>query len=68
MLVSSHRHIRWYGVVNVVAVGVLALVSATAFVSLWCVWAAVTSVAVAAHLRRTALAPGAAMAGTARAK
>jgi hypothetical protein len=68
MLVSSHRHIRWYGVVNVGAVGVLTLVSATAFVSLWCVWAAVTSVAVAAHLRHTDTAPGAAMAGTVRAK
>ena len=51
LLVSSHRHIRWWAVGNMVAVVVLALVSETGLISLWCVWAAVTSVAIALHLR-----------------
>ncbi len=51
LLVSSHRHIRWWAVGNMVAVASLALVSEAGFISLWCVWAAVTSVAIALHLR-----------------
>lgn len=34
------------------AVIVLAWVESSALTSLWCAWAAVTSVAIAAHLRR----------------
>lgn len=51
LLVSAHRHVRWYGGVNLVAVGLLAVLDRTAFISLWCAWAAVTSIAIAAHLR-----------------
>jgi hypothetical protein len=51
LLASAHRHIRWFGVVNVLAVGALAIVDRDALVSLWCAWAAVTSVAIALHLR-----------------
>lgn len=51
LLVSHHRHVRWFGAVNLVAVVVLALVDQTAFISLWCAWAAVTSVTIAVHLR-----------------
>jgi hypothetical protein len=51
LLASAHLHIRWWAVGNLVAVAVLAVVSETGFISLWCVWAAVTSVAIAAHLR-----------------
>ncbi len=56
LLVSTHRHVRWFGVVNLVAVGVIAWVDQNAFISLWCLWAALTSVGVALHLR--AVAPG----------
>jgi hypothetical protein len=52
LLVSGHRHIQVYGLANLVAVLLLAWFSQTALVSLWCVWAAVTSVAIAVHLRR----------------
>ena len=52
MLLSSRAPIRWYGVANLVAVGLLAWVQQNAVVSLWCVWAAITSVLVALALRR----------------
>jgi hypothetical protein len=51
LLVSSHPHVRWFGAANLVAALVLAWLDKTAFISLWCAWAAVTSVAIAAHLR-----------------
>lgn len=51
MLASAHRHVRWYGAANLVVAGGLAWLSSTAFISLWCAWAAVTSVAIAVHLR-----------------
>ena len=37
---------------NLAAVGVLAWLDQVAFISLWCAWAALTSVAIAVHLRR----------------
>lgn len=52
MLLSSHVPIRWYGVVNLVVVSLLAWLQQNAVVSLWCVWAAITSVLVAVQLRR----------------
>jgi hypothetical protein len=51
LLASTHRHIRWFGAVNVVAVALLALIDRDALISLWCAWAAVTSAAIALHLR-----------------
>jgi hypothetical protein len=51
LLLSAHRHVRWFGAINLVAVGLLAWLDQTAFISLWCAWAAVTSVAIAVHLR-----------------
>jgi hypothetical protein len=53
LLASDLPHVRAWGAVNLVAVVVLALVNQAAFISLWCVWAAITSVAIAVHLRRT---------------
>jgi uncharacterized protein DUF6629 len=50
-LVSSHRHIRWFGVVNLVVGALLATLEQFGFISLWCVWAAVTSAGIALHLR-----------------
>ena len=52
MLVSTHQHVRWFGVANLVAVGLLAALNQGGLISLWCAWAAVTSVAIAVHLRR----------------
>jgi hypothetical protein len=53
LLASHHPHVRWFGALNLLAVGVLVWVDRTALVSLWCGWAAVTSVCIALHLRRT---------------
>jgi hypothetical protein len=61
LLFSSYRHIRRYGVLNLVAVCALAWLNQSGLISLWCVWAAVTSVAIAVHLRtvhRTPVAGG----------
>lgn len=52
LLLSSERVVRWFGVVNVAAVAVLALLLLDGFASLWCGWAAVTSGAFALYLRR----------------
>lgn len=50
-LLSSDRSVRTFGALNLVAVGVLAGVEREGLVSLWCAWAAVTSVVIAARLR-----------------
>jgi hypothetical protein len=51
MLVSGLRNVRWYGLANVIVGGALAWFNETAFISLWCLWAAITSVAIGLHLR-----------------
>jgi hypothetical protein len=51
-MLASERRIAAFGLANLVAVVVLAWVQNSALTSLWCAWAAVTSVAIAAHLRR----------------
>jgi hypothetical protein len=53
MLTSSHRQIVRFGLINLLAVGVLAWLFISAFISLWCSWAAITSMAIDAHLRRS---------------
>lgn len=63
LLASSHRAIVAFGVVNAIAVAVLTWVASTALTSLWCLWAAVTSVAISAHVRRAALLPDRASTG-----
>jgi hypothetical protein len=57
LLASSYRRIVEFGVINLVAVAVLAWLLASGLASLWCAWAAVTSAFIAAHLRRAGL-PG----------
>jgi hypothetical protein len=52
LLASRHAHVRRYGAVNLAVVVLLTWVDQRAFISLWCVWAAVTSVAIALHLRQ----------------
>ncbi|MDQ6927296.1 MAG: hypothetical protein M3159_01380 [Actinomycetota bacterium] len=51
LLISSHRHIVIFGFVNAAAVAVLLLLASNANISLWCAWAAVTSLVIAGHLR-----------------
>lgn len=51
LLLSSYRHVRIFGLANLVAVGVLAPLTVAGFASLWCAYAAITSGAIAAHLR-----------------
>lgn len=51
-LLSSDRVLRLFGVLNVGAVAVLATIEREGLVSLWCAWAAVTSVVIAVRLRR----------------
>ena len=52
LLLSSDRVVAVYGAVNLAVVATLAVLLATGVISLWCVWAAVSSVAIAVHLRR----------------
>ncbi|HLK44485.1 MAG TPA: DUF6629 family protein [Acidimicrobiales bacterium] len=54
LLLSGSRSIMWFGVANLVAVVVLARLCADGFTSLWCLYAALVSAAIALHLRRTA--------------
>lgn len=51
LMISSHRHIVIFGVVNLGAVAVLLMLASDANTSLWCAWAAVTSLVIAGHLR-----------------
>ena len=51
LLFSGSRNIALYGVVNLVAVVVLARLTIDGFASLWCAWAAISSGAFALHLR-----------------
>jgi len=57
MLVSSHRHVRQFGGLNLIAAGLLAWLNKSGFISLWCVWAALTSLVIVLHLRHTAEPP-----------
>ena len=51
LLASDHVHVRAWGAINLLAVAVLAWVNRAGFISLWCVWAAITSIAIVMHLR-----------------
>ena len=53
LLLSSDRYLARYGVANLAAVITLSVLLVSGVISLWCVWAAVTSIAIAVHLRRT---------------
>jgi hypothetical protein len=54
-LFSSHRPIVAFGVINLVAVPLIGWLLASGFASVWCAWAAITSVLVNIHLRRSSL-------------
>jgi hypothetical protein len=51
MLMSSTRRMVLFGVLNLAAVTTLGWLMAAGVISLWCAWAAVTSVVIAIHLR-----------------
>ena len=51
LLFSGYRELTIFGVVNLIAVAVLARLAIDGFASLWCAWAAVTSAGIALHLR-----------------
>ena len=48
---SSERHVVAFGVVNAAAIGIIAWLVVDGFASVWCGWAAMTSGAIAAHVR-----------------
>lgn len=51
LLLSSHRRLVVFGFANVPVVVALSLLLSTGLISLWCVWAAVSSLVVARHVR-----------------
>lgn len=53
LVLSGYRRIAVFGVVNLVAVAVLAEATIDGFASLWCAWAALTGAAIAWYLRQT---------------
>lgn len=57
LILSSHRHLVVLGMLNIPVVIGLWLLLAEGFISLWCVWAAITSTVIANHVRVAAGAP-----------
>jgi hypothetical protein len=51
-LMSSRRHLRWFGAVSLVGVIAAALVRLDELTSLWCVYVALVSVLILEHFRR----------------
>jgi uncharacterized protein DUF6629 len=51
LLVSGYRNVAIFGIVNLVAVIIIARLTISGFASVWCGWAALSSAAVALHLR-----------------
>src|SRR5580658_7580029 len=51
LLLSTRHRVVIFGVINLVAVGVIAWLTVDGFASVWCGWAAVTSGAIALHVR-----------------
>jgi hypothetical protein len=51
LLCSQHRAVRVFGLINLVAVALIAWVTVDGFASVWCGWAAVSSAAIAARMR-----------------
>jgi hypothetical protein len=51
LLVSGYRNVVFFGVVNLVAVIIIARLTISGFASVWCGWAAVSSAAITLHCR-----------------
>ena len=58
LLLSSYRVVRWYGVLNVIALAIVELVRAYAFASVWCFYAALMSVMLYWQFRRGGIQAG----------
>ncbi len=52
-LMSSQRRLVTFGVANIVALTLLSVLLSSGLISLWCFWAAVSSVVIARHIRET---------------
>lgn len=64
LLLSGYRNVAIFGIVNLVAVIIIARLTVSGFASVWCGWAALTSGAITLHCRLTATPPRAAQPGT----
>ncbi len=51
LLMSGYRNVVLFGVVNLIAVVIIARLTVSGFASVWCGWAAVSSAAVTMHCR-----------------
>jgi len=51
LLLSGYRNVAIFGVVNLVAVVIIARLTISGFASVWCGWAAVSSAAITLHCR-----------------
>jgi hypothetical protein len=51
-LISSRRHLRWFGLVSLIGVLATALVRIEELTSLWCLYVALVSVLILEHFRR----------------
>jgi hypothetical protein len=51
LLLSGYRHVALFGIVNLVAVIIIARLAVSGFASVWCGWAALTSAAITLHCR-----------------
>jgi hypothetical protein len=51
LLVSGYRNVALFGIVNLVAVIIIARLTVSGFASVWCGWAAITSAAITLHCR-----------------
>jgi hypothetical protein len=49
--VSGYRNVALFGIVNLVAVIIIARLTISGFASVWCGWAAITSAAITLHCR-----------------
>jgi len=65
LLVSGYRNVAIFGIVNLLAVVIIARLTISGFASVWCGWAALSSAAVALHCRfaKPAAQPGRGEAG-----
>lgn len=52
LLLSTHRVVRWYGVLNVIALTIAEIVKEYAFASVWCFYAAIMSVMIYWQFKR----------------
>lgn len=52
LLASSHRILRWYGLLNILGLSVVEAVRAEVFASVWCVYAALLSTMIYLQFRR----------------